>query len=210
MVRILCIGDSHVPKRAKELSEKIYDKLNEITELDLFDYTFFTGDEIDFPKLMNYLDLKTKNELFVVMGNMDYYYGNRNAPLHRKLDIIFKNNEKITIGLNHGAQISPRGDHDQLENLAIEMKYNILISGHTHKEEVHLTKNGILLLNPGSVTGAWSFVASLIPSFIELDIEENTKEIIVDLFQIDKQSREIRAFKTKYQFKDERIKKLLV
>lgn len=210
MVRILCIGDSHVPKRAKELSEKIYDKLNKITELDLFDYTFFTGDEIDFPTLMKYLDLKTKNELFVVMGNMDYYYGNRNAPLHQKLDIIFTNNKKITIGLNHGAQISPRGDHDQLENLAIEMKYNILVSGHTHKEEVHLTKNGILLLNPGSVTGAWSFVASLIPSFIELDIDENTKEIIVDLFQIDKQSREIRVFKAKYQFKDEQIKDLLI
>ncbi|MFX1425206.1 MAG: YfcE family phosphodiesterase [Promethearchaeota archaeon] len=210
MVRILCIGDSHIPKRAKDLSEKIYNRLNKITSLDPFDYTLFTGDIVNFPKLLDYLNLKTKNKLFIVMGNMDYYYGNRDAPLYQKLDIVFSDNEKITLGLTHGAQINPRGDLSQLENLAIERKYDILISGHTHKEEIVLTNKGILLLNPGSVTGAWSFVASGIPSFIELDINEVSKEILVDLVQIDKHSREIFISKNSYFYKNDRITDSLV
>jgi len=189
MVRILCIGDSHVPIRVKDIPIQIYDKINEITESELFDYTFFTGDIIDFPKLIDFLNIKTKRTLFKVIGNMDYYYGHRDSPTYQKLDISFEDNEKIILGLTHGSQISPRGDHDQLEILAQEKEYNILVSGHTHKEEVFLTREGILLINPGSVTGAWSFVASGIPSFIELYINDKKKEINVNLFQINKQTR---------------------
>ena len=210
MVRILCIGDSHIPNRAKELPEKIYDKLDNLTKKDLFDFTFFTGDVIKFPKLLDSLNLKTKKKLYIVMGNMDYYYGNRNAPIYQKLDIIFEDKDKMTLGLTHGTQIRPRGDHSQLENLAIEKKYNIIVSGHTHKEEIFLTDKGILLINPGSVTGAWSFVASGIPSFIELNIIESAKEIIIDLFQIDRHSREIIALKSKYFFQNNRITDSLI
>ena len=205
MVHILCIGDSHIPNRAKDLSEKIYNKLNKTTELDPFDYTFFTGDIIDFPKLLEYLDLKTKNKLFVVMGNMDYYYGNQNTPMYQKIDIEFVDNKIITLGLTHGAQISPRGDHSQLENLAVEKNYSILISGHTHKEEVILTNKGYLLLNPGSVTGAWSFISSGIPSFIELNISEKTKKIVVKLFKLDKVQNKIGELTFFYHFKNSKI-----
>lgn len=190
MYKILCIGDSHIPVRAKDLPIQIYDKINELTESELFDYTFFTGDLINFPELLDFLNQKTKRTLFKVIGNMDYYYGNRDSPTYQKLDISFENNEKIVLGLSHGAQIRPRGDHGQLENLAQEKGYNILVTGHTHKAEVFLTRKGILIINPGSVTGAWSFVASGIPSFIELFIDEKVREIIVKLFQIDKKTRE--------------------
>ena len=186
MVRILCIGDSHVPFRAKDLPTQIYEKINELTHIQIFDYTFFTGDIINFPKLLDFLNLKTNKGLVRVIGNMDYYYGNKDSPTYQKLDISFEDNDKIILGLTHGAQIRPRGDHSQLENLAIEKEYNILVSGHTHKEEVFLTKKGILLTNPGSVTGAWSFVASGIPSFIELYINEKTKDININLFRIDR------------------------
>jgi putative phosphoesterase len=210
MVRILCIGDSHIPNRAKEIPERIYDELDTLTKDRLFDFTLFTGDVIKFPKLLGYLNLKTNKNLYVVMGNMDYHYGNRDAPLHQKLVIPFEDNEKIILGLTHGAQISPRGDHSQLETLAIEKKYNLLVSGHTHKEEIYLTEKGILLINPGSVTGAWSFVASGIPSFIELKINESTKEISIDLIQIDKRSREIITLKSNYFFRDNRVTDSLI
>ena len=210
MVRILCIGDSHIPNRAKDLPEKIYNKLDNLTKDGLFDFTFFTGDVIKFPILLDSLNLKTKKKLFIVMGNMDYYYDNRNAPIYQKLDVIFEDKDKMTLGLTHGAQIRPRGDHSQLENLAIEKKYNIIVSGHTHKEEIFLTDKGILLINPGSVTGAWSFVASGISSFIELNVNESTKEIVVDLIQIDKRSREIIALKSKYFFQNNRITDSLI
>lgn len=207
MVRILCIGDSHVPNRAKDIPKQIYDKINEITESELFDYTFFTGDIINFPNLIDFLNLKTMGTLFKVIGNMDYYYGNRDSPIYQKLDISFEDNKKVILGLTHGSQISPRGDHDQLEILAQEKGYNILVSGHTHKEEVFLTREGILLINPGSVTGAWSFVASKIPSFIELYIDNNVKDIIIKLFQIEKKKREINVSEFYFTFKNNQIYK---
>jgi putative phosphoesterase len=205
MVRVLSIGDSHVPNRAKELDFGIYNKLNELSETELFDYTLFTGDLIKFPKFIEYLDSITKNKLLIVIGNMDYHYGNRDAPLYESLDIDFEDSDNMVVGLTHGAQISPRGDHMQLELLATQKNYNILISGHTHKEEILLTEKGILLINPGSVTGAWSFVASRLPSFVVININELTKKIIVDLIQIDKQTREIIGFKSKYFFKNNQI-----
>ncbi len=207
MVRILCIGDSHVPIRAKDLPEQIYNKINELTGTTLFDYTLFTGDVINFPKFLDFLNQKTKRTLFKVIGNMDYYYGNRDSPIFQKLDIFFEDKEKLIIGLTHGSQIKPRGDHSQLKNLAIKKDYNILVSGHTHKEEVFLTNKGILLINPGSVTGAWSFVASGIPSFIELYVDETTKEIVVNLFQIDKQTRKITVFVSNFFLRNNQIQK---
>ena len=208
MTRILCIGDSHIPNRAKDLPEKIYDKLNELSETEPFDFTLFTGDLIEFPEFINYLDSITKENLFMVMGNMDYHYGNRDAPIYQQVVINFEDNERIVVGLTHGTQISPRGDHMQLEILAIKRNYNILISGHTHKEEISLTEEGILLINPGSVTGAWSFVASRLPSFIELNINEKNKEIYGNLFQFDKRSREIVVLKSNYIFKNNHIIKV--
>ncbi|MFX1503508.1 MAG: YfcE family phosphodiesterase [Promethearchaeota archaeon] len=207
MVRILCIGDAHVPVRANDLPMQIYGKINDLTNTELFDYIFFTGDIINFPKLLDFLNQKTKRTLFRVIGNMDYYYGIRDSPEYQKLDIIFEDNIKLTLGLTHGVQVKPRGDHDQLESLAIERKYNILVSGHTHKEEVFLTSKGILLLNPGSVTGAWSFVASGIPSFIELSIDNKIKEIIVKLFQINKKTREMSALESMFIMENNQIYK---
>ena len=207
MVRILCIGDSHIPVRAKDLPMQIYNKINELTSTELFDYTFFTGDLINFPELLDFLNQRTKRSLFKVIGNMDYYYGKRDSPTYQKLDISFEDNDKITLGLTHGAQIRPRGDHDQLEILAQENGYTILVSGHTHKEEIFLTNKGILLINPGSVTGAWSFVASGIPSFIELSIDEKTKKVVINLFQVDKSTRKIMLSEFDFTLKDNQIYK---
>jgi putative phosphoesterase len=205
MVRILCIGDSHIPNRAKVLPEQIYDEIDNLTRDTLFDFTLFTGDVIKDPKLLEFLNLKTKSNFYIVMGNMDYHYGNRNAPIYQKLEITFEDNSKIILGLTHGAQISPRGDHSQLENLAIDKGYHIMVSGHTHKEEIFLARSGVLLINPGSVTGAWSFVASGIPSFIVLSINELTKEIDIDLIRLEKRLREINSLKRKYFFQNNRI-----
>lgn len=209
MVRILCIGDSHIPNRAKDLPEQIYEKLNELSREQLFDYTFFTGDIINFPHLLEYLNKKTKINSFVVMGNMDYYYGNKDAPIYQNIEITFKDKDQIIVGLTHGAQINPRGDHTQLENLAIEKNYHIIVSGHTHKEEIYLSNKSRLLLNPGSVTGAWSFVASGNPSFIELIINKSTKEIAVSLIQLNKNSRELVISKFNFLFQNDSINKIL-
>lgn len=209
MYRLLCIGDAHVPIRAKDLPTQIYEILNELTQTLLFDYIFFTGDVVNFPKLIDFLKLKTKKNFFRVIGNMDYYYGDRDSPKYQELGISFEDNDKLILGLTHGAQVRPRGDHSQLENLAIEKEYNILVSGHTHKEEIFLTEKGILLINPGSVTGAWSFAASGIPSFILLCVDEKIKGIIIKLFQIDKKSSEVIVLESRFTLKNNIISKEL-
>jgi putative phosphoesterase len=206
MLKFLAIGDSHIPRRAKRIPDKIIEKLNQLTETELFEHIFFTGDLIQAPDFLNFLNLKAKRKLFIVVGNMDYFGGNRDAPMFQKNDITFSDKEVISIGLTHGHQISPRGDLKQLELLAMEKKFNILISGHTHKEEVFLSKKGLLLLNPGSVTGAWSFIASNNPSFITLNLDEKTQEIDVNLFQLDIRSNKINNLLSHFIFQNNQIR----
>lgn len=204
MVNLLAIGDAHIPRRATEIPPKIYEKLDNLTREHLFDYTFFTGDVIDAPKFLDFLKLRTKRDFFRVIGNMDYYGGNRDAPVFQKLKLP----NQLLIGMTHGAQISPRGDHDQLELLAMEKEYNILISGHTHKEEVKLTKNGILLINPGSITGAWSFVASQIPSFTTININEDTNQVTIILYRLIARENTISEIRDYFIFDGKTIKRV--
>ena len=72
MVKFLIIGDSHVPKRASEIPKQIQIKLEELAKSELFECTFFTGDEINYPEFMKSLNFITKKEVFRVIGNMDY------------------------------------------------------------------------------------------------------------------------------------------
>jgi putative phosphoesterase len=205
MIKLLAIGDSHLPRRAKSVPDQIIIKLEQLVEIEKFDYTFFTGDVVNAPKFMHFLNLITKRILFVVIGNMDYYGGNRDAPIYQNLNVSMENNDYLNVGLTHGHQVSPRGDRSQLELIAIEKKFNILISGHTHKEEIFLQKD-ILLLNPGSVTGAWSFIASGNPSFITLNIVEKTGEITAVLYQYDIRAAKLKDLKSYFVFENNKIR----
>jgi len=204
MIKLLAIGDSHLPRRAKSVPDQIIKKLEQLVEIEKFDYTFFTGDIVNAPKFMNFLNSITEKNLFVVIGNMDYYGGNRDAPVYQNLNISMRNNDNLIVGLTHGHQVSPRGDRSQLELIAIEKSFNILISGHTHKEEIFLQKD-ILLLNPGSVTGAWSFIASGNPSFITLNINKKMGEVNVVLYQYDIRAAKLKDLKSYFVFKNNKI-----
>jgi len=204
MVRILLTGDSHIPRRASHVPDEIYKEINKLIALDRFDYAFFTGDLINAPKLLDFLNNISKNKLFKVIGNMDYYGGNKNLPQSQNLLVNLNEVADISIGLIHGHQVQPRGDHSQLEYFALEHNYNILVSGHTHKEEIYLTQNGMLLLNPGSITGAWSFVASGNCSFIVLSIDEASKLIQTRLFQYNRKSTHFSITESSFQWIDEK------
>jgi len=204
MVRILLTGDSHIPKRASTVPDEIYREINTLITKDRFDYVFFTGDLVDAPKLMNYLNNISREKLFKVIGNMDYYGGNRTLPQTQNLAIDFNEAGEISLGLIHGHQVHPRGDHNQLELIAQENNYNIVVSGHTHKEEIYLTPDGILLLNPGSITGAWSFIASGNCCFIILNIKEDSKMVDIKLYQYNRKSMRFSITGKSYQWIDEK------
>ncbi|MHA1234446.1 MAG: YfcE family phosphodiesterase, partial [Promethearchaeota archaeon] len=120
-------------------------------------------------------------------------------------NISIGNNDNLSVGLTHGHQVSPRGDHSQLELIAIEKNFNILISGHTHKEEIFLQKD-ILLLNPGSATGAWSFIASGNPSFITISINEKTRDIGLFLYQYDIRATKFKDLKYYFVYENNKIR----
>ena len=198
--RILIIGDAHIPKRAKEIPQPILDTINELTEEQQFDYTFFTGDLVTYQSFTEFLSQNTRNNVFEVMGNMDYHAGNRDAPIYQKLTINIENEPTdLILGLTHGNQIENRGNHSQLERLAKERGYDILMSGHTHQEEVTLLPSGRLLINPGSVTGAWSFIASEIPAFINMTVNTEDGRLKVTLNQLKGKSEPMKL--TRYYFK---------
>ena len=82
MVRFLAIGDSHIPRRAKGIPKKILNKLEELTKVKLFDYIFFTGDIIKAPEFIDILNQRINKDILIVIGNMDFYGGNRDTPVY--------------------------------------------------------------------------------------------------------------------------------
>ena len=72
------------------------------------------------------------------------------------------------IGLVHGHQILPWGDLESLAEVQRELDCDILVSGHTLKNQV-LAHNGKYFMNPGSATGCDSKTASFILMAIQGD-----------------------------------------
>ena len=72
------------------------------------------------------------------------------------------------IGLCHGHQIVPWGDAESLAMLARKLNVDMLITGHTHKNNV-VKYEDKFYINPGSITGAYSSVSKYVqPWFLLL------------------------------------------
>jgi hypothetical protein len=170
-MKVLIIGDFHVPDRAADVPSQ----LKELLTGEKFDLVICPGDLTEDFMLKR---LKDFGKLVAVMGNMDY------VPLPKSAVCDLG---PFRVGVVHGDGIYPRGDLDELSSLADEMGVDILVSGHTHGlqiAEAH-TPSGrrILLLNPGSATGVWSGgVTSLIPSFMKLEI--GSTSVIVRAYEL--------------------------
>jgi vacuolar protein sorting-associated protein 29 len=78
------------------------------------------------------------------------------------------------IGLIHGHQIVPWGDSAALSIVQRRLGCDILVSGHTHRNDV-MEQEGKWFVNPGSMTGAYSHTAfsegEVVPSFMLLAIK---------------------------------------
>ncbi|MHA1278832.1 MAG: YfcE family phosphodiesterase [Candidatus Helarchaeota archaeon] len=169
-MRILVIGDFHIPDRAQSIPTAIFQEIHR----NKFDLLLCTGDLTE-ANLLHIL--RSIAPIKVVMGNMDYYFGLRDLP--RSQIIVLK---YCKIGLTHGTGIRPRGNPEQLSKLAHEFEVDILISGHVHAFSLKLHKD-ILLLNPGSATGSWGGGPSnKIPSFVIL--EEVKEALKIQSFQL--------------------------
>jgi len=160
-LKILVIGDFHIPSRAQSIPDKIFETICKM-EINLI---LCTGDLTD-GKILD--KLREIAPLKWVVGNTDYIRGNTSEII--KID-------EYDIGLIHGTEIYPRGDVNQLYEVAKKMHVDILISGHTHAMSVH-NMYGRILVNPGSATGAWGGgPATFKPSFIVLEISKELLDI---------------------------------
>ena len=76
------------------------------------------------------------------------------------------------IGICHGHQVVPWGDHESLAVLQRQLGCDILVTGHTHKSDV-TAYAGKWFINPGSITGAASCLGSeSVPTFVLMSIKD--------------------------------------
>ncbi|RLG38790.1 MAG: YfcE family phosphodiesterase [Candidatus Alkanophagales archaeon] len=174
-MRLLIIGDTHIPSRAKKIDDVIVARIKSSDA----SHVFCTGDLTDERLLDFYAVL---GELHVVRGNMDYLN-------LKKWDVA--EIEGLKIGLIHGDGIYPRGNVRELCRIAETLAVNVLISGHTHRPQVLERElaggRKVLLLNPGSATGVWGGGGgSRKPSFMFLDISQ--RSCVVHLFELERRS----------------------
>jgi len=155
------ISDTHIPDRAKEIPEKVFEAFSEV------DLIMHAGD-LTSPKVID--DLEQIAPVMAIQGNMDRARG-IDLPTAKVIEA-----EGLKIGIVHG-EVYPRADTQQLVYLAKELDVNILVSGHSHQPKIEQT-DGVLLLNPGS---------PIVPRLADrtvMILEINDREVDVEIIKI--------------------------
>merc|ERR1719223_1014606 len=108
------------------------------------------------------------NSVHIVRGDLDVASGLADLPEQKVVKI-----GEFRIGISHGHQVVPWGDPESLANLQRQLDVDILITGHTHKNEVYEYEKKYII-NPGSATGAYSpFSTDVLPSFVLMAVKGN-------------------------------------
>ena len=155
------ISDTHIPDRAKEIPEKVFEAFSEV------DLIMHAGD-LTSPKVID--DLEQIAPVMAIQGNMDRARG-IDLPAAKVIEA-----EGLKIGIVHG-EVYPRADTQQLVYLAKELDVDILVSGHSHQPKIEQT-DGVLLLNPGS---------PIVPRLADrtvMILEINDKKVDVEIIKI--------------------------
>ncbi len=161
-MRYLVVGDFHIPERVEKIPEIINKLAKEV------DGIICTGDLISKDVLKELRGLN-KN-LIIVRGNCDLFSPGSLSD-YREFEV---NNKKI--GVIHSDQFG-RGNLEALKEFAKSKNLNVLVFGHTHK---HLIKweGNMLLLNPGTATGALSVRDISEKTYAILEIDERVDAVI--------------------------------
>mmetsp|Transcript_24551 Transcript_24551/g.40928 ORF Transcript_24551/g.40928 Transcript_24551/m.40928 type:complete len:188 (+) Transcript_24551:31-594(+) len=153
----LVVGDFHIPHRAAGIPEKFQRMLVP----NKMQHVLCTGNLVNKEQ---YDELKSlAPNVHVVKGEFD---DDTTFPDSKVIQI-----GQFKIGLIHGHQIVPWGDAHSLAVAQRQFDVDILITGHTHRNEVN-EYEGKWFINPGSITGAYSTLTTEVtPSFILLAIQ---------------------------------------
>jgi putative phosphoesterase len=132
---IYVLSDTHISSNEKEIPEWITNKLKKA------DLILINGD-ITSENVLE--ELKAYSKVLAVKGNCDFL----NLPKTNVFDL-----KGIKCGQIHGDGVSPRGDKEQLYDIAKSLNVDVLFMGHTHVYTVYVYKKK-LFINPGSATGS--------------------------------------------------------
>ena len=172
----LMLGDLHIPHRTIDIPEQF----KELLVPGKIQHVLCTGnignkDHTDWIRSL-------ANDVHIVRGDFD----DNSLPDSKVINI-----GEWKIGLIHGYQVIPWGDLEALSNYQRDMDVDLLISGHTH-QQFHEIIEGKTLLNPGSATGAYSYITpNAHPSFFLMAFQGReatlyTYELIDDEVKVNK------------------------
>jgi uncharacterized protein len=135
-MKIVVISDTHMPKKAKQLPERL------LNDLEDCDFIIHAG---DWQTMELYNELKQYGPIIGVNGNVD-------GP---ELKSLLKTKEILRAGNFHIGIVHGHGTGKTTEKRAIETfkddEVNCIVYGHSH---IPVLKeiNGIIVFNPGSPT----------------------------------------------------------
>eukprot|EP01083_Nonionella_stella_P304175 1055904_1 len=137
---VLVIGDHHIPSRSNVIPEKF----RRMLVPNKMQHVICTG---NLGSREQYDELRQlAPNVHVVSGDCDGMGGGTNdmpqMPPTRVVQI-----GEFRIGLIHGHQVLPWGDHMALAGIRRKLNVDILVSGHTHQNEV-VEHDGCFHINP--------------------------------------------------------------
>ncbi len=135
-MRLLLIADTHVPKRARDLPERVWDEVSKA------DVVMHAGDWVD-ASLLDTLEARAKR-LIACWGNNDGAELRRRLPERADVNL---GGLRFTVVHETGAATGREA------RMAKQYPYtDVLVFGHSHIPWDTTAKTGLRLLNPGSPT----------------------------------------------------------
>lgn len=136
--RLLLLADTHVPARAKRLSDAVW------REIDRADVVIHAGDWVD---LATFETVEARaDRLIGVWGNND------GADLRERMpEFAVETIERLTVGVVHETGAAS-GRERRMDLAYPDSALDVLVFGHSHIPWDSRTPRGIRLLNPGSPT----------------------------------------------------------
>lgn len=152
MTRITILSDTHIPKRAKDIPQRLWEEIKQT------DLVLHAGDIVQPLVLEN---IAQYTPIRAVRGNMDPIELQTVLPEYDLVEI-----EGVKIGLTHG-QGAPNQVKSYVRSLFKGHDLQVVIFGHSHQPELS-NENGVWYLNPGSPTDTF-FAPYLSYARMEID-----------------------------------------
>eukprot|EP01104_Vermistella_antarctica_P003264 TRINITY_DN13430_c0_g1_i1.p2 TRINITY_DN13430_c0_g1~~TRINITY_DN13430_c0_g1_i1.p2 ORF type:complete len:196 (+),score=49.60 TRINITY_DN13430_c0_g1_i1:25-588(+) len=170
---VLVLGDLHVPHRACDL----HPRFKTLLVPGKIGHIICTGN-LCTKELYDYLKTLAA-DIHIVRGDFDLA---RDYPEEKVITL-----GDFKIGLTHGHQINPSGDHQAIAAVQRRLDVDIMVTGNTHRPETFEVA-GKFFVNPGSGTGAYHGVTvtdgkgPITPSFMLMDVQGDN--IITYVYQL--------------------------